>query len=81
MTELKIGGLKRSIIIPPGKAQQGWRDFGLELRKMLAPTQYASGGSKFVAQLHKQNLEIQSSRSFVEAVKGYVLARDMKQIQ
>ena len=81
VTELKVGGQRRAIIIPAGKAQQGWRAFGLELRRMLAPTQYASGGSKFIAQPHKRNSEIQSSRSFVEAVKGHAPARDMKQIQ
>ena len=48
---------------------------------MLAPTQYASGGSKFIDQPHKRNSEIQSSRSFVEAVKGPAPARDIKQIQ
>ena len=81
VTELRVGGQRRAIIIPAGKAQQGWRAFGLELRWMLAPTQYASGGSKFIAQPHKQNSEIQSSRSFVEAVKGHAPTRDMKQIQ
>ena len=48
MTELKVGGLQRSIIIPAGKLQQGWRDFVIELRRMLEPSHYALGGLKFV---------------------------------
>ena len=42
----------RSIIIPEGRAKNGWRVFGLELRKMLEPENYVNGGSghsKFVA--------------------------------
>ena len=52
MSELKVGGRQRSVIIPGGKAQNGWKVFGLELRKMLEPNQYALGGSghaKFVS--------------------------------
>lgn len=52
VSELKVGGHRRSVIIPSGKAQKGWKVFGLELRKMLAPDQYAlgvSGRSKFVS--------------------------------
>ena len=48
--------------------------FGIELRKMMYPSQYAVGGSsqlKLVAPLHKQNLEIQNSRTFAEMVRGY----------
>ena len=51
--ELKVGGCRRTVIIPGGKAQNGWKVFGLELRKMLEPDQYALGGSgqaKFVSQ-------------------------------
>ena len=48
MTELKVGGLQRSIIIPAGKLQQGRRDFVIELRRMLEPSHYALGGLKFV---------------------------------
>ena len=29
VTELKVGGMRRSIIIPAGKVQQGWRALGL----------------------------------------------------
>ena len=32
VTELKVGGMRRSIIILASKAQQGWRAFGIELR-------------------------------------------------
>ena len=45
VTELKIGGLRRSVIILEGKEKHGWKAFGLELRKMLEPNQYAFGGS------------------------------------
>ena len=41
VTELKVGGLRRTIIIPVGKLQQGWRTFGIELRRLLEPSQYA----------------------------------------
>ena len=30
VTELKVGGLQRNIIIPTGKFQQGWKIFGIE---------------------------------------------------
>ena len=52
LTEFKVGGPRRSIIIPEGRAKNGWRVFGLELRKMLEPENYVNGGSgrsKFVA--------------------------------
>ena len=51
MFELKVGRRRRSVIIPGGKAQNDWKVFGLELRKMLDPDHYAFGGSgkaKFV---------------------------------
>ena len=54
LIELKVGRSRRSIIILVGKAKNGWRVFGLELRKMLEPENYVNGGigqSKFVAQL------------------------------
>ena len=38
LIELKVGGSRRSIIIPVGKEKNGWRVFGLELRKMLYPS-------------------------------------------
>ena len=43
LIELKVGRSRRSIIIPEGKEKNGWRAFGLELRKMLNPSQYAGG--------------------------------------
>lgn len=64
LTELKVGRSRRSVIIPEGRGKNGWRTFGLELRKTLEPNQYAacgSGHSKFVAQPHRCNLEIQIS--------------------
>ena len=41
VTKLKVGGLRRSIIILASKVQHGWRAFGIELRRMLEPTHYA----------------------------------------
>jgi len=58
LTEFKVGGSRRSIIITEGREKNGWRVFGLELRKMLEPEYYVNGGSgqsKFVAQPHKDN--------------------------
>uniref|UniRef100_A0A7N2N123 Uncharacterized protein n=1 Tax=Quercus lobata TaxID=97700 RepID=A0A7N2N123_QUELO len=48
--------------------------FGLELRKMLYPSQFVVGGTghpKFIPQVHRHNLEVQNFRIFVEAVQGY----------
>ena len=45
LTELKAGGSRRSIIIPEGKEKNGWKAFGLELRKLLFPSQYVVGGT------------------------------------
>jgi len=56
LTELKAGGFRRSVIIPEGGAENGWRMFGIELRKMMYPSQYVVGGSsqlKLVAPLHR----------------------------
>lgn len=44
LTELKVGRLRRSIIVLEGKAKCGWKGFELELQKMLEPNQYALGG-------------------------------------
>ena len=58
LTEFKVGGSRRSIFIPEGRAKNGWRVFGLELRKLLEPENYVNGRfgfSKFVAQHHKDN--------------------------
>ncbi|XP_030943370.1 uncharacterized protein LOC115968197 isoform X2 [Quercus lobata] len=73
LTELKAGGSRRSIIIPEGKERHGWRAFGLELRKLLNPSQYAVGGNgllKFIPQVRRYNLEALSSRTFAEVVQG-----------
>ena len=73
------------IIIPEGKDKNGWRVFGLELRKMLYPSQYAVGGTshpKFIPQVHRHNLEVQNSRTFAEAVQGYHgKVKDRKQLK
>ena len=74
LTKLKVGESRRSIIIPEGKEKNGWRVFGLELRKMLYPSQFAVGGTghpKFILQVHKHNLEVQNSRNFAKAVQDY----------
>ena len=44
LTELKVGGSRRSIIILVGRAMNGWRVFGLELRKLLELDNYVNGG-------------------------------------
>ena len=74
LTELKVGGSRRSIIIPIGRAKNGWRVFGLELRKMLEPENYVNSGTrqpKFVAQLHKVNSGVQPFKSFANTVCGH----------
>ena len=43
LTKLKVGRSRRSIIIPVGRAKNGWRVFGLELRKMLELENYVNG--------------------------------------
>ena len=71
LTELKVGGSRRSIIIPVGREKNGWRVFGLELRKMLEPENYVNGGSghsKFVAQLHQDKSRVQPFKTFVDTV-------------
>ena len=73
--ELKVGGMRRSIIIPVGKAQQGWRAFGIELRRMLEPSHYALGGPKALSYKSKLGSEIHPSRSFAETVKASVQVR------
>ena len=74
LTELKAGRSRRSIIIPEGKEKNGWRAFGLELRKLLFPAQYVVGGTgppKFFPQVHRHYLEAHNSRTFAEAVQGF----------
>ena len=78
VTKLKIGRLRRSVIILKGKEKHGWKAFGLELRKMLEPNQYAFGGSgqlEFIPQAQKCNSMFHPSRSFVETVKGPMQAK------
>ena len=53
MTELKVWGLLRSIIILASKSQGGWRTFGIELRRILEPSQYAVGGLNFLPYKYK----------------------------
>ena len=55
LSEFKAGEPRKSIIIPKGRAKNGWRVFGLELMKMLEPENYVYGESIFAAQLHKVN--------------------------
>ena len=47
LTKLKVGELRRSIFIPECKAKCGWKFFGVELRKLLEPNQYALGRSGY----------------------------------
>ena len=81
VTELKVGGHRRTIVILAGKAQQGWRVFGIELCRSLNPSQYAMGGLKFIPHKHKLLSEFHSSWTFVETLKGPMQRRDMKQAQ
>ena len=74
LTELKVGKSKRSIIIPVGRAKNGWRVFGLELRKLLEPENYVNSGygqSSFVAKPHKDNSRVQPFKSFADTVRGH----------
>ena len=84
VSDLKVGKHRRSFIIPGGKAQNGWKVFGLELRKILEPGQYALGGSglaKFVSQPQKRMSGFHPSRSFVEALKVQAQPRDVTHSQ
>ena len=74
LTELKAGGSRRSIILPVGKERNGWRVFGLELRKLLNPSLYAVEGNglpKFIPQLRRNNLEAQNLGTYAEVVQGF----------
>ena len=74
LTKLKVGGSRRSIIIPTGRAKNGWRVFGLELRKMLEPENYVNGDfgqPKFVAQLFKDKSGVQPSKTFADTMHGH----------
>ena len=75
VTKLKVGGLRRTIIIPARKSQQGWRTFGIELRRMLESSQYALGGLNFVPYKAKQVPKYCATRSSVEAVKAPMQVR------
>ena len=73
LTEFKVGGYRRFIFIPEGKTKNGWRVFGLELRKLLEPENFVNGGSsfsKFVAQHHKDISRVQPFKTFVDTVCG-----------
>ena len=73
LTEFKVGGSRRSICILEGRAKNGWRVFGLELRKLLELENYVNGGSgfsKFVAHNHKVNSGVQPFKSFADMVRG-----------
>ena len=74
LTEFEVSRSRRSIIIPEGRAKNGWRVFGLELRKMLEQENYVNGGfghSKFVDQLHKDNSGVQTFKTFADIVRGH----------
>ena len=74
LTELKAGGSRRSIILPEGRERNGWRAFGLELRKLLNPSLYAVGGNglpKFIPQMGRNNLETHHLGTYAEAVQGF----------
>ena len=74
LTELKAGGSRRTIILPVGKERNGWRVFGLELRRLLNPSHYAvesNGLPKFIPQLRRNNLEAQNHGTYAEVVQGF----------
>ena len=74
LTEFKVGGSMRSIIILVGRAKNGWRVFGSKLRKILEPENYVNGGTgqlKFVAQFHKDRSGVQPFKSFADMVRGH----------
>ena len=82
LTELKAGGSRRSVFLPVGKERNGWRTFGLELRKVLNPTHYAVGGSdlpKFIPQ-QRINLESYHLGTYAEVVQGSYVRREPKQL-
>ena len=84
VSELRVGGHRRYVIIPGGRAQNGWKVFGLELRKMLDPDQYAfvgSGQAKFVSLPQRRMLGHYPSRSFAEIVKSQMQPRAVTQSQ
>ena len=72
LTELKAGGSRRTVFLPEGKERNGWRAFGLELRKVLNPSLYAVDGSdlpKFIPQ-RRNNLELHHLGTYAEVVQG-----------
>ena len=72
LIEFKVGGSRRSIIILECKAKNGWRVFGLELRKMLELEHYVDGGfGHFVAYPNKDKSGIRTSKTFAETVRCY----------
>ena len=74
LTELKAGGSRRSIILPEGRERNGWRAFGLKLRKLLNHSLYAVGGNglpKFIPQMGWNNLETQHLGTYAETVQGF----------
>ena len=62
VTELKVGGLWDLSLFLPENLQQRWRDFGIELRRVLEPSHYALGGLKFVPYKSKKIPEFCSCR-------------------
>ncbi|KAK9988964.1 hypothetical protein SO802_029203 [Lithocarpus litseifolius] len=83
LTELKVGGYRRSVIIPVGKDKHGWRVFGLELRKILNPSHYAGGGMglpTFFPQVLRPSVEALNHRTYAEVVQasyGRAVARKL----
>ena len=69
MSELKVGGRQRSVIIPGVKAQNGWKVFGLEFRKMLELDQYALGCSGQVSAT-EENVRVSSLSDFCRDIEG-----------
>ena len=58
VTEHRVSGHRKVIIIPKGKLKSGWRVFELELRKLLEPSKQAlvvSGHGKTLVQHPKRH--------------------------
>ena len=82
LTELKAGGSRRSVFLPEGKERNGWRAFGLELRKVLNPSLYAVDGSdlpKFIPQ-RRNNLEFHHLGTYAEVVQGFHGRREVRRV-
>ncbi|KAF3946019.1 hypothetical protein CMV_027667 [Castanea mollissima] len=67
VTELKVGGCRRLVIIPEGKVMRGWRRFDFELTSLITPKK----PMKILDGMHKHaESNVNVSRSFVAVIRG-----------